>query len=129
MEISEEILKSINNNEILKLEHQHVNTLIQQNEAYFAKTMRWFIGVGMALISASLSVIVGFSMNFIKEEEKYSIERIITASAYFNISMRYATFLTFILFIFIVYFTLMQRKDLKTYKEKIILLQNHKLAI
>lgn len=127
MEIREEILTAIKNDEILKLEYHHVNTLIQQNEADFAKTIRWFMGVGMALIGSTLYFIAGFSINFIKEEEKYSIERIKTASTFLYNSIIYASIFTSILFIFIVYFTLRQRKDLRSYKEKIIRSQNENI--
>lgn len=76
MEIREDILKSINNTEVLKLEHQHVNTLIQQNEADFTKTIQWFMGISMASIGAILSSISGFSMNLIEEGKKYSVDGI-----------------------------------------------------
>ncbi|MCK9372104.1 MAG: hypothetical protein M0P91_02815 [Sulfuricurvum sp.] len=120
MEIREEILKSINNTEVLKLEHQHVNTLIQQNEADFTKTIQWFMGISMASIGAILSSISGFSMNLIEEGKKYSVDGIKTAVPFILDSLLYAGFISIALFAFILFFTIRQRKQLIAYKEKII---------
>lgn len=124
MVISEEILESINNTEVLKLEHQHVNTLIQQNEADFTKTMQWFMGISMASIGAILSSLSGFSMTLIEEGKKYSLDGIKTAIPFILDSLLYAGYISIALFAFILFFTIRQHKHLIAYKEKIIRLQN-----
>lgn len=127
MNTKDAILESINDVEVLKLEHQHVNTLIQQNNANFTKTMQWFMGICMASIGAILSSISEFSMSLIEEGKKYSLDNIKTALPFIHDSLLYAGYISITLFAFILFFTIRQHKDLIAYKEKIIRLQNENI--
>lgn len=127
MEIKDEILVSIDNIEILKLEHQHVNSLIQQHEAHFVKTIQWFFGIIMATIGALLSTITAFSLTLIDADKKYSIEGINLAEPLIVDSMKYACYFTLILFVAIILLTLKHGKYLNDYKNKIISVQNDKI--
>lgn len=126
MNTKDAILEAINDVEVLKLEHQHVNTLIQQNNANLTKTMQWFMGISMASIGAILSSISQFSMNLIEEGKKYSLDDIKTALPFIYDSLQYAGYISITLFAFILFITIRQHKDLIAYKEKIICLQNEK---